>query len=210
MEVSENEPTASVIDVADVRILQHGGVGFIACSQNDTVLVTLHGENNEELNRYWVSVHDRATPPDATPPPDAGYNIRRVCVDSTDHQMNYLSGSEYAGAAFDAADFGLSGTIQEVRLADTAPENHYQYFFASDLTSGEVQLQVTSVGASALGLDADQVYPVRLTATDDSGTDDDPDTADVDEFVPNATAHLDIGVWVDTSTLSPNDDGRCS
>ena len=210
VEVSENVVTASVIDVADVRILQHGGVGFIACSENDTVLVTLHGEDGEELNRYWVSVHDRPAAPRAVPPPDAGYNIRRVCVDSADHQINYLSGSEQVGASFDNGGFGLSGTIQSAVLEDIIQASHYQYFFASTLSSGEVQLQVTDVGASSIGLDADQVYPVRLTATDNSGVADDPDTEDINEFVPDATAHLDVGVWVDKSTLSPGDDGLCS
>ena len=187
-----------------------GGLGIIACSQHDDALITLHGEDGEELNRYLVDVHTKPTPAAATPPPDAGYNIRRVCVDATDNQVNYLSGGELVGGTFDAAAFGLSGTIQSVQLDDTAPDHHYQYFFSYTVTSGEVQLLITDAGASGLGLGSDQVYPVRLTATDNSGVEDDPDTADVDEFVPDATAHLDLGVWVDSSTLSPGDDGLCS
>ena len=209
VEVGENVTTASVLDVADVRILEHGGVGFIACSQNDTVLVTLHGQDGEELNRYWVAVHTRPTHT-AVPPADAGYNIRRVCVDSADHQLNFLSGGEEVGATFDRDDFGLDGTIQKVRLEDTADDHHYQYFFAASVSSGNVQVQVTDVGASELGLDADQVYPVRLTATDNSVVVPDDTSTPEDEEVIGAMAHLDIGVWVDTTTLSPLDDGRCS
>ena len=209
VEVGENVTTASVLDVADVRILEHGGVGFIACSQNDTVLVTLHGQEGEELNRYWVAVHTRPTHV-AIPPADAGYNIRRVCVDSADQQLNFLDGGEYVGGPFNAAAFGLTGTIQKVRLEDTALDHHYQYFFAASVSSGDVQLQVTDVGASELGLDADQVYPVRLTATDDSVVVPDDTSTPEDEEVIGAMAHLDIGVWVDTTTLSPLDDGSCS
>ena len=185
------------------------GVGVIACSQHDDALITLHGERGVELARYLVDVHTKPAPVSATPPPGAGYNIRRVCVDAADDQPNYLSGGEFVGDAFDAAAFGLSGTIQSVGLADTAPENHFRYFFSYSLANGGVQLVITDAGASGLGLDADQVYTIRLTATDDSGVEDDPDT-DGDEFIPDATADLDIGVWLDTSTLSPADDGHCS
>ena len=41
-------------------------------------------------------------------------------------------------------------------------------------------------------LDASKVYPVTITADDDG-----------------VTASIDIGVWVDASTASPDGDGGC-
>ena len=208
--VHPGDPDSATSDTEAEGILMPmgGGVGIIACSQHDDALLTLHGDEGEELNRYLVDVHTKPTPVPAAPPPDAGYNIRRVCVDATD---NYLSGGEFAGGTFDANAFGLEGTIQKVELDDTAPENHYQYFFSYTVSGGGVQLLITDAGASGLGLDADQVYPVRLTATDDTVVvPDDPDTTEIDEEEIGTTAHLDVGVWVDSSTLSPNDDGQCS
>ena len=55
----------------------------------------------------------------------------------------------------------------------------------------------------------ERIYPVRLTATDDTAVEDDPDTPDGDESAAGTTASLDVGVWIDNTTLSPNDDGRC-
>ena len=190
---------------AALDLVRDTGVGLIACAVADDVAITLHGDEGEELNRYLVDIQARPTSVPASPPNGAGYSIRRVCVDSAVH---YLSGGELVGDAFDGDAFGLSGTIRQVQLADTAPENRYRYFFAHSLTAGDVQLRITDVGA--IGLDANQVYPVRLTATDNRlVVADDPDT-DEDEAVIGVTAHLDVGVWVDVSTLSPGDDGQCS
>ena len=204
----ESGEAASDAGAGGLLVPAAGGVGVIGCSQHDDALITLHGENGEELNRYLVDVHTRPTPVSATPPPGAGYNIRRVCLDAADNQADYLNGGELVGDSFEGAAFGLSGAIQSVDLADTAADNQYRYFFSYTLSAGEVQLLVTGAGASGLGLDANQVYPIRLSATDDSGIENDPNTPE-DETLPDATGHLDIGVWLDTSTLSPGGDGRC-
>lgn len=129
-------------------------------------------------------------------PADAGYQTLRVCVDSADAQTNYLDGGEVVGDPLDADDFGLVGTttIKAITVADIGVEQARWYFTAS-LSSGTVQLTVSDPGASDFGLDADRVYPIRLTATDDT------DAAN--------TASLDLGVWLDTTTLSPRDDGGC-
>ena len=206
----ETAEATSDTEAEGLLVPHGGGVGVIACSQHDDALITLHGEDEEELNRYLVDVHSKPTAQPAMPPPDAGYTIRRVCVDATDSQVNYLSGGEFVGGPFDEDDFGLDGTIQSIQLDDTAADHHYQYFFSYALSSGEVQLLVTDAGASGLGLDSDQVYPVRLTAIDDTQIADDPATTEVDEMQDGLTAHVDVGVWVDSSTLSPSDDGRCS
>ena len=187
-----------------------GGVGIIGCNQHDDALITLHGENGEELNRYLVDVQTKPPAVSATPPPGAGYNVRRVCLDAADRQANYLNGGELVGDTFNGAAFGLSGSIQSVELSETAPEHQYRYFFSHTLTSGDVQLLVTNAGASGLGLTANQVYPIRLTAVDNTVVvPDNPETPE-DEGQTGVTAHLDIGVWLDASTLSSADDGTCS
>ena len=121
----------------------------------------------------------------------AGYMALRVCVDADDQQVNYLDGGELVGETFDAADFGL-GEADSIILSG-GDETDYHYFFN---LSAAGQLSVSEAGASGLGLDADRVYPLRVTATDE-GT-----------LVESAS--IDVGVWLDTSTLSPGDDGQCS
>ena len=191
-----------------ILMVEDTGVGLVACDEHDGVVVTLHGNEGEELNRYLLDIVARPASATGGPSPDASYVSRRVCVDAADDQENYLSGGEEVGGPFDAADFGLDGGIQSAELIDVLDGNDYRYFVNYSLSSGSIQLSVSDPGASVFGLDSDRIYPVRLTATDDSGTDDDPNTPG-NEFVPDATAHLDVGVWLDTSTLSPGDDGSC-
>ena len=47
--------------------------------------------------------------------------------------------------------------------------------------------------SSRAGLDAERVYPVGIEVMNDA----------------DETASRTIGVWLDFTTLSPNDDGRC-
>ena len=121
--------------------------------------------------------------------PDPGYATRRVCVNATSTQSLFLDGGETVGDSFDADDFGLTGALTSTEIA---PSDGNEYFFTLTLTTGAVQLKVSDAGASSLGLDDDQVYPVSVKA--DNG---------------NHTADLNVGVWLDAETLSPNNDGRC-
>ena len=185
-------------DAEHVRLVQHGGVGVIACAEDNDVGIGLHGDDGALLNHYLVDVHADPTPvPTATPvsaPAAATYSDVRVCVDSADARANYLDGWEYVGAALDATDFGRTGDILAVSIADTVDTNEYVYFFATELTGGDVQIRVTPAGAgNTLGLDADRVYPIEATATTSAGTDT-----------------ITLGVWLDITTLSPDDDGLCS
>ena len=194
----------------DIRILRDRGVGIIACGPVDDVVVTLHGREGKELNRYLVDVHAASTPVPSTPSPGAEYISRRVCVDAVDAQDSYLSGGELVGAVVDLDDFTGLAQVDSIVITDTTQENHYKYFFSYSVGSS-LQLSVTDAGASALGLDADRVYAIRLTATDlETGTADNPATPDVNESVPDDTRSIDVGVWLDISTLSPNDNGECS
>ena len=195
-------PSSTRDDEVETLILYPDmGVGLVACSEANDVVLTLHGDDGEELNRYLVDIH--ADSPAATQNPDTGYEVRRLCVDAADRQVNYLDGGEEAGEAFDKADFGLTYDVDSVVLEDTSADSDYRYFFGYSLTGGGVQLLVSDVGASGLGLDSDKVYQVRMTATDEGDATAVPPVA-------TATASLDVGVWLDTSTLSPADDGRCS
>ena len=195
-----------------IRVLQDRGVGLIACSEADDVMVTLHGKDGEELNRYLVDV-EPDPPPAARVPPQSTepYIPIQVCVDADNARADYLDGGEYAGDALDASDFGLTGAILSAYLTETEAGNNHLYFFASQVTGGDVQLSISDAGAGdTLGLDADRVYPVRVTATADNGTTTAQASGGADATSDDETASIDVGVWLDTSTLSPNDDGLCS
>ena len=193
-------------DAEHVRMAQHGGVGVIACAQDDDVGIGLHGQGRELLNHYQVDVHPDPTPvPGPAPRPSAV--SRRVCVDSADAQANYLDGGELVGGSFDADDFEFGAwVIQSVKVRDVVEGDGHAFFFEYTLTGGVIQITVNDLGASNIGLDADRVYPVRLEATDNYRLEQNDGPT-----LPLArTRSIDVGVWLDTTTLSPNDDGRCS
>ena len=197
--IDTTEGTATLDEEAEsIVLLKETGVALKACSEHDDVLVSLHGEEGAELNRYVVDIgpEPAATAvPTATPDPRAGYKDRRVCPDDGSGRADYLTGGEDVGAALPKGDFDLPD-IASVVIGNVPGSGEYRYFFRSNLGgSGSVQLIVTDAGAGdTQGLDVDRIYPVRLTATSAAG---------VEKF-------LDVAVWLDNSTLSPNDDGRCS
>ncbi len=196
----------------EVHLPADTGVSLIACREGDDGVVTLHGDGGEELNRYLVDI--LPAPPTPTPAPtptptptpvpapvNLGYEARRVCVDAKTPRGSYLSGGELVGAAFTPAGFGLSGTVTYA-LSDVLEGSGDVYFFEFESGSPSL-LKVSAAGAGdTQGLDDDRVYPVRVTATDANG----------------ASAYLDVGVWVDSSTVSDPDndpntqdgDGSCS
>ena len=213
----------------EVKFPRDGGVGLIACAEDDDVPVSLHDREGEELNRYLVDIYPDDPRPTVVPPQTTEpYVAIRVCVDAANNRANYLDGGELAGAPLDAADFGLTGSILDAFLTEATPGSAYLYFFASQVTGGDVQLSITDAGAGdTLGLDADRVYPVQVTATTDNGTPYDANYAGIDidgnpvqdaddeALVGPATSDdetmtIAVGVWLDTANLSPNDDGRCS
>ena len=188
-----------------IRMAADTGIGIIACDEHDDVVVTLHGEEGEELNRYLLDVvSDPPTPTPGPTPPAQGYVTRRVCVDAADHQVNYLDGGETVGAAL---------PTPESSYGEWQISGPYVYFFDHTVTARAVQLSVSAAGASGLGLDADKVYALVLTA--DAPTPQPTPTpmgaaTPAPAPTPQPDATLNVGVWVDTSTLSPGDDGLCS
>ena len=190
--------TATVDEEAESLVLLHDtAVGLVACSEHEDVVVTLTGEESAQLNRYVVDIGPAATAtpaPTPTPNPDAGYVERAVCVDVQNLRADYLSGGESVGAAFAASDFGLSGTLDSVELGDLPGGEPYRYFFDGALTAGSYRVTVNAAGAGdTQGLAGELVYPVRLTAVDDAGE----------------LRYLDVGVWLDTGTLSTAGNGLC-
>jgi len=197
----------SVNDVGAVErftLLEHGAVQLIACAADEDVEITLLGDEDEELREYVVDilVAPTATPtPSPTPTPvgtptpvptptDRGYDTRRACTDANNTRSAYLTGGELVGDPFEAADFGLSGTVT-FDLSDVVEGSGDAYYFAID-TAGQLSVSEAGAGDTA-GLDSIRLYQVRVTATDSVG----------------ARAYLDVGVWLDLSELAPGDDGVC-
>ena len=128
---------------------------------------------------------------------DAPYTTRRICVDhihdgiatSTLNRAAYLSGGELVGAPVAATDPDGDGLASYLGLEDDG-----QDFMFFDYATSSGQLFVSAAGADdRLGLDADQVYPVIVTAADGRGKWD----------------AITVGVWIDSSTPSPSGDGLC-
>ena len=204
-DVSDIETWAAMTaEAVDVVLPDGVGVGLIACSEADDVLVTLHSDG-VELRRYRVDIHPDEPVPTPIPQP-AGvvpYDVR-VCVDSADHRANYLDGWEYVGDALNAGAFdddanaNANAKVLSAVITDTSEMNEYRYFFAPEIVAGAVQLRVTPAGASATsGLDADRIYPLTITADIESGGN-------------KIEREITRGVWLDTSTLSPTANGRCA
>ena len=123
-------------------------------------------------------------------PESKGYATRRICADATTTRAAYLTGGENVGTAFTASRFGLTAPVT-YGLAESGVDTSFAYFFD---VNGSGQVTVTDAGAAdTQGLDVEQVYPVRLTATGADGV----------------TAFLDVGMWLDTSSLSVAGDGSC-
>ena len=186
-------------DVEHVKLVQYGGVGVIACAEDNDVGIGLHGEDRALLNHYVVDIHADPTPqPTVTPvaaPAAASYSDVRVCVDSADARANYLDGWEFVGPALAPADFGFAADVVAASIEDTGDANEFVYFFSTEVDSGNVQLRVTPAGASnTVGLTAERVYPITVTGT----------------TTGLLSQSIDLGIWLDITTLSPNDDGRCS
>ena len=200
--VDSSEGTATTDEEAEsIVLLKDTGVVLKACSEHDDVMLTLHDADGEELNRYIVDIGPPPpTPvptavPTATPNPYAGSVSRRICVDGVVGRYEYLDGGELVGAAFDHDDFGLVNDIEEARIGESEDGAVNRYFFGQTLTAGSLQLTVSATGAAdTQGLTNDRVYPVRLTAKDDTGQE----------------KWLDVAVWLDTTNQSPGDDGLCS
>ena len=181
--------TATTDEEAEsIVLLRDTGIGLKACSEHDDVVLTLHGQEGVELNRYVVDIGQR---PADRPPMYAG---RRVCLDDGGLRSDYLTGDERVGADFDSTDFGLTGDVVSVTLDDVEAGNDFRFFFDAEIVADNVRLEVSEAGAGdTLGLNTDRIYPVRVTATDAGG----------------ASAYLDVGVWLDTA-LAANGDGLCT
>ena len=128
---------------------------------------------------------------------DAPYTTRRICVDrihdgiatSTVNRAGYLDGGELVGAPVTATDPDGDDLSSYLGLEDDG--SNFMFF---DYVTSSGQLFVSSAGADdRLGLDADQVYSIVVTAADGRGKWD----------------AVTVGIWLDSSTPSPSGDGVC-
>lgn len=171
----------------EVHLVKGAGVTLVACAETQDIIVTLHGEGGRELNRYVVDIQAAGPTPTHSPPETKGHVTRRVCVDAMGGRANYLDGGEKVGPAFTASDFDLSGTASYTLSALGSDI----YLFDID-ASGQITVSDAG-GGDTQGLSGDRVYAVRVLATDDAG----------------AAGYLDVGVWVDVSATSTEQDGIC-
>ena len=148
----------------------HSGLGLIACgvtASDADAAVTLYDGTGEELESYAVPVAVAAATPTPAPAPpswSSTYETRQVCADSTTDRASFLDGTgDTVGAVLPAA---TGATSYALGLND--PHHHYLFF---DLSSSR-QLTVNVAGANdTSGIDDNQVYPVVVTARNDTGSD---------------------------------------
>ena len=124
----------------EVALPQGIGVALLACAETDDAIITLHGRDGTELNRYRVDVMASSTAWTMRPTGEA--TSRAVTATSSDGDtLSYALGVE-------------------------DPNEHYFFFGVS--SSG--QITVDGGGANdTSGLDDDRVYPIVLTAIDGNG-----------------------------------------
>ena len=173
------------------HMIENTGLGLIACGEEEDVLVTLHGDEGVELNRYLVDVGPAPTPtpvPAATPaaPPALALQTLRFCPDAAAPRDAILTGAEAVGTVTASG----SGTI-EYSLAAAGDSRDYA-FFELDPTTGAVT--VSDAGADDhTGIDGTRLYAFDVVATDDSGL----------------TSSVTVVAQVDLSNVSTNGDGVC-
>ena len=186
------------------HMLEDTGLGLIACGVKEDVLITLHGEEGEELNRYLVDVGPRPTPtpvPTATPVPttaprpvrfDGSRVSRRVCVDDATSRNTYLDGGENVGAAVAAEDSGGTAlTGATYALLPYEGRLDYSLFDVDNIG----QITVSDLGADDhSGLTDGELYILEIQATDSSGN----------------SARIPVVVQVALNPVSTAGDGSCS
>lgn len=150
----------------EVHLVEGTGVTLKACDDHEDVVVSIHGDDGAELNRYLVDILPAAATP--TPGPSAPligqYVSRRVCAVATTSRAGYFDGDETVGASFTATVDGTalpSTSTTYALLSDGSAD--YAFFDVSD--SG--QLSVSDLGADDdSGLDASRLYGFVLQVTD--------------------------------------------
>ena len=165
------------------------GVGLIGCHEHEDVVVSLHGDEGEELQRYLVDVLaapvSTATP---VPPPSLGdFQVLRFCPDAVTPRGTILNSRETVGTVTATG----SGTIAYSLVAG-GDSLDYAFF---DIDSGTGAVTVSDAGADDhTGIDGTRLYSFAVQATDDS------------ELVSSAT----VVAQLDLSNVSSGGDGVCS
>ena len=178
----------------EFHMLENTGLGLVSCGEEEDVLITLHGDEDAELNRYLVDIGPAptatATPvPTATPAPNPtfspAYQTLRFCPDSATPPAMQLSGDETVGTVTATG----TGTI----TYSLAPDGESRDFAFFEIDSAGA-ITVSAAGADDhTGIDGSRLYTFVVRATDDAGR--------VGEAL--------VAVQVDLSNISTNGDGVC-
>ena len=163
--VDLNAETATTDSGAEtIVLLRETGVSLKACSEHDDVVLTLHGKENEELNRY---VLDIGAPPAATATPvpnpafSPAYETLRFCPDAASPRADVLTGDEAVGTVTATG----SGTI----TYSLAPDGDSRDFAFFDISSNG-DITVSDAGADDhTGIDGARLYTFVVRAVDDAG-----------------------------------------
>ena len=179
------------------HMLEETGLGLVACGQKEDVLVTLHGDEGVELNRYLVDIGPAAT---ATPAPAAtatpvpgpsmaAYQTLRFCADAVTPRSDVLTGGERVGSVTASG----MGTITYSLAADGDSRDFA--FFEIDSSTGAIT--VSDAGADAHagigGTAESRLYTFGVRATDSGGR----------------STEAVVAVQVDLSRISQNGNGVC-
>ena len=167
------------------HMLENTGLGLIACGEEEDVLITLHGDDGAELNRYYVDV---GPAPTATPSPPsfAAYQTKRFCPDSATPRNQLLDGGESVGRVSATG----TGTITH-SLAANGDSIDFAFF---NVISRSGAITVSATGADDhTGIDGTRLYTFKVVATDAGGR----------------RSESVVAAQLDLSQDAPNDDGVC-
>lgn len=183
-DTSDTTSGGTVTGESVFHMLENTGLGLIACGEEEDVLITLHGDEGAELNRYYVDV---GPAPTATPSPPsfAAYQTKRFCPDVVTPRDELLNGGESVGSARATG----TGTIT-YSLAANGDSNDFAFFNVS--SSGAVT--VSAAGADDhTGIDGARLYTFKVVATDAAGR----------------RSESVVAAQLDLSQVAPNNNGVC-
>ena len=152
--------------VLETHLLEDTGVGLEACAEHEDTVITLHGDDGKELNRYLVDVLPANTPtPTPTPSPTpTATPVPAPPAFSANYAAVTLSGTIASG------DSVIRRTATNSPSYELATEQDYALFSVSNTGA----ITVNTLGANefaALASGAVKLYTVRLVASNQDGQD---------------------------------------
>ena len=181
--VDTSAGTTTTDEEAESLILKADtGVGLKGCSEHDDVVLTLNGEEGEEMKRYVFDIGPASPPAPVAPVWAEEYASLRFCADATERET-ILNGGETVGSVSATGATGYYLAADEHGL-------DYAYFDIS--SSGG--LTVSTAGADDhTGMDGDRLYSFIVRATNDE----------------DMASDLHVVVLLDKTNPTNNGDGVC-